>query len=78
MGGTPEILATLTLTEDGNIGNAPGITVGSLLVGIVPGNVVSPFATNNIMQTLFLVCFYAAGFGEYGHSGNSGYAFYRY
>ena len=55
MGGMPEILATLTI--DGNSGNAPGITVGSLLVGIVPGNVVSPFSTNNIMQTLFLACF---------------------
>ena len=55
MGGMPEILATLTI--DSNQGNAPGITVGSLLVGIVPGNVVSPFSTNNIMQTLFLACF---------------------
>ena len=57
MGGAPEILAALTLTLEGNLSNAPGITVGSLLIGMVPGNVVSPFSTNNIMQTLFLACF---------------------
>lgn len=55
VGGMPELLSILEI--DGNAGTAPGLTVRSLLVGIVPGNVISPFATNNIMQILFLACF---------------------
>ena len=55
LGGMPELLATLTIDE--GAGPAAGLTIHSLITGIVPGNVISPFANNNIMQTLFLACF---------------------
>ena len=56
LGGMPELLSTLTMDE--NAKPAAGLTISSLLTGIVPGNVVSPFANNNVMQTLFLACFF--------------------
>ena len=55
LGGMPELLSTLTIDE--GAGPAAGLTIHSLITGIVPGNVISPFANNNIMQTLFLACF---------------------
>ena len=55
LGGMPELLSTLTIDEGAS--HVAGLTIHSLITGIVPGNVISPFANNNIMQTLFLACF---------------------
>lgn len=54
VGGMSEMLTTIM---DGNpVPQAAGISISALLVGIVPGDFISPFAGNNIMQTLFLAC----------------------
>ncbi|SEH33036.1 Na+/H+-dicarboxylate symporter [Selenomonas sp. KH1T6] len=56
IGGMTEMLDVIMAGESAP--EAAGLSIRALLIGIVPGNLVSPFETNNIMQTLFLACFF--------------------
>ena len=55
VGGMTDILPALVVGGQAAVDSS--LTLRSLITGIVPGNVISPFANNNIMQTLFLACF---------------------
>ncbi len=55
MGATPE-LATMSTAEKGT--ETAALSFIDVLVGIVPGNLITPFATNNLLQVLFLACFF--------------------
>ncbi|SHK31871.1 Na+/H+-dicarboxylate symporter [Selenomonas ruminantium] len=54
IGGMKEMLSTIM--AGGAAPETAGLSIRALLTGIVPGNFITPFAGNNIMQTLFLAC----------------------
>lgn len=56
IGGMTEMLSTIM--DGGAAPETAGLSIRALLTGIVPGNFVTPFAGNNIIQALFLACFF--------------------
>lgn len=54
LGATPELVET---AEMGTV-EASTPSLRDLLLGIVPKNVVTPFASNNLLQILFISCFF--------------------
>ena len=54
LGATPELVET---AEMGTVEASP-LSFRDLLLGIVPKNVVAPFVSNNLLQILFISCFF--------------------
>lgn len=55
LGGMPEIGGMLEETAEAG---GKSVSVLDVIVGIIPGNMVSPFSANNLLQVLFLACFF--------------------
>lgn len=58
VGGMPELLSKLTITDSTAILDAKdGFSIRNLIVKVMPDNIISPFLNNDVMQILFLACF---------------------
>ncbi len=55
MGAMPELMA---MAEEGAASGGSAISVRDVIMGIVPKNIISPFEGNNLLQVLFLACFF--------------------
>ncbi len=66
MGVVPELTAMMA---DGNGAAPASFSLQELIVSIVPGNLVAPFATNNLLQVLFLACFFGVLLVRTGEQG---------
>ena len=55
MGAMPELMA---MAEEGAAPGSAAISVWDVITGIVPKNIISPFEGNNLLQVLFLACFF--------------------
>ncbi len=52
----PELLAMIA--PEGGGGEIESMSISAMLVGIVPDSLIEPFATNSLLQVLFLACFF--------------------
>lgn len=57
LGDVPELLQML---QDTAAPPSTSFSISDLLVGIVPGNLLAAFFNNNLLQVLFLACFFGA------------------
>ena len=55
MGAMPELMA---MAEEGSASGGAAISVRDVIMDIVPKNIISPFESNNLLQVLFLACFF--------------------
>ncbi len=78
LGDVPELLPML---QDSTEPPSAFFSVTDLLVGIVPGNLLAAFFNNNLLQVLFLACFFGvllAKSGERGVWGRECVAFFHH
>ena len=77
IGGIPNIIQIPT--QDIAVQNSDAI-LRDLIVGIVPENIVTPFNTNNILQMLFMACFFGillSKMGSWADWGRNGIDFFN-
>ena len=55
LGAMPELTAMMKTGADTG---AAALSIRDVIVDIVPGNMIGPFSTNNLLQVLFLACFF--------------------
>ena len=65
IGSMPELSGIFS--EGSSVAATVSLSIRNLIVDIVPGNLVNPFANNNILQMLFLACLFGV---MLSHSGN--------
>ena len=75
VGGMPELLPML---QDNSVLNENTVSIRNLIVNIIPDDVITPFNTNNILQLIFLACFFGVMLnraGEYAAWAKDGVKF---
>ena len=71
----PELLPML---QDNSVLNENTVSIRNLIVNIIPDDVITPFNTNNILQLIFLACFFGVMLnraGEYAAWAKDGVKF---
>lgn len=75
-GGMPELLPILQ--DNSSLDENTSVSIRNLIVNIIPGDLVTPFNRNNILQLIFLACFFGVMLnraGEYAAWAKNGVKF---